>query len=279
MEEVFAISDQEYQKISKLVYDRFGINLGEKKRALVSGRLYKLLRQNRFTSFAQYYDYLLKDQSGEALSTFIDRISTNHTYFNREPVHFEFFVKKLLPEVCSVPQYQQEKEIRIWSAGCSSGEEPYNLAMLVDDYFSRQPVKWNYKILATDISLNVLSKAEAGLYSDENVSHLPETLRRKYLLKQPNGMWQVKPEIKNKVLFRRLNLMRSAFPFKRLFHTIFCRNVMIYFDEPTRKNLVAKFHRHLIPDGYLFIGHSESLGRNNPHFQFVQPAIYRKVNF
>ncbi len=276
MTEFVSISDTEYRQISQLVYDKFGINLGEKKRSLVLGRLHKIVRQNGFENFGEYYEHVLTDQSGSALRTLIDRISTNHTFFYREKSHFEYFSETVLPALANAKDSNPGKAIRIWSAGCSSGEEPYTLAMLISEYLGQDLRNWNAGVLATDISSNVLEKAGQGIYSDENVSRLPSSLKLKYFKKLPDGSWQVVPKIREMVLFRRLNLMRNEFPFRNRFHTIFCRNVMIYFDQVTRDALVHRFHRYLENDGYLFIGHSESLGRQNNYFNYLQPATYKK---
>ncbi|MEJ2635082.1 MAG: protein-glutamate O-methyltransferase CheR [Calditrichia bacterium] len=276
MTEFVSISDTEYRQISQLVYDKFGINLGEKKRSLVLGRLHKIVRQNGFENFGEYYEHVLTDQSGSALRTLIDRISTNHTFFYREKSHFEYFSETVLPALANLKDSNSRKAIRIWSAGCSSGEEPYTLAMLISEYLGQDLRNWNAGVLATDISSNVLEKAGQGIYSDENVSRLPSSLKLKYFKKLPDGSWQVVPKIREMVLFRRLNLMRNEFPFRNRFHTIFCRNVMIYFDQVTRDALVHRFHRYLENDGYLFIGHSESLGRQNNYFNYLQPATYKK---
>ncbi len=270
------LTDQEYRQISDLVYQKFGISLGDRKQALIKGRLQKVIRQFGFSSFGDFYDYVLRDRSGKALSILIDRISTNHTYFYREPGHYQFLLTRVLPELEAKLGKRRELGIRIWSAGCSSGEEAYTLAFLLLDYFANRETAWKPGVLGTDISEQMLEIARRGNYSAENVSRLPEPWKRKYFRPLPTGEWQVKPEVRKIVLFRRLNLMRSTFPFKRKFQVIFCRNVMIYFDRLTRERLIARFYHYLEEDGYLFVGHSESIGRENPYFAYVQPAVYRR---
>ena len=274
----FRLTDKELGLISELVYRKFGIKLDERKRALIIGRLQKILRQKGFSTFEQYYDYVNSDPSGQALITLIDRISTNHTFFYREQDHFDFFRSTVIPQMVEFLGRRKRKDLRIWCPGCSSGEEPYTLAMLLLDAFGAEIERWDPGILATDVAIGPLEKAIAGVYSDENVSHLPKPFRLKYFAKLKDGNWEVKERVKKLVLFRRLNLMRSDFPFKGKFQVIFCRNVMIYFDKPTRDILVRKYARYTEPGGYLFIGHSESLGRSNLSYRYIRPAVYRKVS-
>jgi chemotaxis protein methyltransferase CheR len=270
------LTDKEYQLVRDLIYQRFGINLGDQKRSLVIGRLNKVLKQLGFDDFSGYYDYVISDTTGEALTTLVNRISTNHTFFYREADHFQYFSEKVLPEIVEKLKVQKRCDLRIWCPGCSSGEEPYTLAMLVAEYFGNQLALWDTGVLATDISLRVLEKAKAGIYTESNINNLPSGLRRKYFQQVSNDEWEISDKIKDMVLIRRLNLIRQSFPFKKQYQVIFCRNVMIYFDQPTRNTLVSQFHRYLEPGGYLFIGHSESLGRDNPYFNYIKPAIYRK---
>ncbi len=271
------LSDREYRLMRDLVYDKFGINLGEQKRALITGRLQKVLKENGFGNFSEYYDYVNSDQSGQALTTLINRISTNHTFFYREKDHFEYFLETVLPQVAAQARQQGQKKLHLWCPGCSSGEEPYTLAMLLLEYLGRESDFWDAGILATDISSRVLEKAQAGSYSPESIAHLPRTYVLKYFERESTDSYQVSASLQKLVLFRRLNLMRKDYPFKGKFQVIFCRNVMIYFDQPTRTELVHRFHRYLAPEGYLFIGHSESLGRSDAHFKYIRPAVYQKV--
>jgi len=272
-----SISPQEYEQISKLVYDRFGINLGKKKQSLVTNRLRKVLVENNFSTFNDYYESILIDKSGNSLDTLINKISTNLTYFAREKEHFDFLKDDVLPEQFSNPEINREKSLRIWCAGCSTGEEAYTLSMVINESLGLNKDKWKPAVLATDISAKALSLAEKGIYLDSNVMKMNSDLKKKYLKKQVNQSWKINSNISDKVLFRRLNLMRSQFPFQKKFHSIFCRNVMIYFDVQTRQELIKKFSQNLVNGGYLFIGHSESLGRTNEYFEYVRPAVYRKI--
>lgn len=278
MRELLVITDKEFKQIRELVYNYFGINLTEQKRALVVGRLNKVLREQGFDSFQKYYDYVVNDDSGKSLSMLVDRISTNHTFFNRENDHFDHLSQIVLPQLIQSRKAANTKKIRIWVAGCSSGEESYMIAMLLKEQLGTEIKQWDTAILATDISISALEKAVAGVYTTENVSHMPPTLKNKYFTKLPGNEFKVVDELKKMITHRKMNLMREVFPFKGMFDIILCRNVMIYFDRPTRNTLVSKFHRFLIPGGYLYIGHSETLGRNNELFAYVKPAVYRKEN-
>ena len=270
------ITDREYDAIRALVYERFGIALGDHKKSLVVGRLQKVLMQHGFRTFQEYYDWLLGDASGAALEELANRITTNHTFFNREPAHFEFFSGTFLPQLVATRRAANHREIRIWCAGCSSGEEPYTLMMLMREFLGAEAPSWKTILLATDISATALRRAIDGVYDHERVSQLPVNLQRRWFVRQSDGHVRVNDEIRKAVVFRRHNLMSPSFPFRHQFDAVFCRNVMIYFDQQTRRDLVAKFHHHTVPGGYLFIGHSETLGREETAYEYVMPALYRK---
>ncbi|MFQ5769866.1 MAG: CheR family methyltransferase [bacterium] len=276
LSETTPLSDYEYKLISGLIYEKFGINLSEQKKSLIVGRLQKVLRENGCSSFRNYYNYVTSDATGQALDMLINRISTNHTFFYRENDHFEFLLETVLPAIRSLLKQSGRTDLRIWCAGCSSGEEAYTLAIIVLEFFGRELSFWDTGILATDISKRVLEKAMAGIYSDENTSHIPSGLKHKYFKRQADGSWMVQDRVKEMILFRRFNLTRDDFPFKGQFQVIFCRNVMIYFDITTRNKLVNQFFCFTEPGGYLFVGHSESLGRRDCPYCYVKPSIYRK---
>lgn len=271
----FRLSNAEYRAIRDLVYSQTGIRLSENKRALIISRLQKLLRARGFHSFAQYYDHVMKDKSGEALSELVNRISTHHTFFYREKAHFDFFFQTVLPELSRI--LDRTRDIRIWCSGCATGEEPYTLIMLMMEYFGDAYGQWNAGLLATDIAAEVLEFARAGVYSQERIHRLPPRLKNKYFVSAGPERWAVRERVKKEVTFRRFNLINRRFPFKKPFHVIFCRNVMIYFDQATRQDLVARFYQATAPGGYLFIGHSESLDRSRSPYIYVLPAVYRKV--
>lgn len=268
------ISETEFDALRKLVYSKFGINLTDQKKTLMVGRLQKVLRQRNFASFEDYYQWLTSDTSGVALEELANRISTNHTFFYREKAHFEFFSNTALPEMAA--RHQGDRELRIWCAGCSSGEEPYTLMMLMMEFFGPQFPEWTITLLATDLSATALKTAMTGSYESDRVAQLPANLRNKYFRKSSDGNVLVTDQVRQRIFFRRHNLMNQTFPFKKQFDAIFCRNVMIYFDRETRNTLVAKYYQHTVPEGYLFIGHSETLGRDETQYQYLLPAVYQK---
>ncbi len=270
------LTHAEYKKIARLVYDRFGIHLGDKKESLVSNRLRKVLQAGGFSTFDKYYQYLISDRSGKALDVLINKISTNLTFFGREAEHFLYLKDVVIPALLTSGLLRREKKLRIWCAGCSTGEEAYTLAITAREALRDSRADIDFGILATDISGRALAVAEKGIYKAENVEKMDRAWLKKYYARTDAETYSVKRDIREKVLFRRLNLMRPEFPFKNRFHVIFCRNVMIYFDQKTRQELTVRFHKNICKGGYLFIGHSESLGRENPYFSYVKPAVYKR---
>lgn len=271
---LIAIRKDEFKKLADYIKANFGIRLKEEKEALVTGRLQSVLTEHGFTSFSEYYDYVLGDKTGEAAAVLVNRITTNHTFFMREPDHFDFFKDTVLPYL---KENSSDRDLRIWSAGCSSGEEPYTLAMLIDEFFGKDKPRWDTKILATDISTKVLTKAQQGIYSNQGISSLSPRWKQSYFKKRDAENSVITDAIKNEVIFRQLNLTSRPFPFKRKFDVIFCRNVMIYFDNDTKTELVNQFYELTKSGGYLFVGHAESLNRDTTQYQFVKPAVYRKL--
>ncbi|MCL2616781.1 MAG: protein-glutamate O-methyltransferase CheR [Defluviitaleaceae bacterium] len=267
------LTDQEFYILRDYIKENFGINLGIEKKSLIYSRLRAVLLEKGLPDFTAYYKYLTSDSTGEAIVNFIDRITTNHTFFMREVDHFNYLREHTLPEVEKI--FGREKDLRMWCAGCSSGEEAYTIKIIVEEYFKGKG--WNTDVLATDISTTVLTKAINGTYPKENVDSVPPDWLKKYFT--PDGQnYAVCDDIKKGIIFRKFNLMNPTFTFKKKFHVIFCRNVMIYFDLNTRLELVDKFHQALEPGGYFFIGHSESLSNTKTQFKYVLPAIYRKEN-
>jgi len=274
--QVMTLSDSEYRAIRELVYKHFGINLTDRKRSLVVGRLQKLLRAKGFRSFRQYYEHILGDSSHRALQELANRISTNHTFFYRERAHFDFFTATVLPRLTSELKSLNSRDLRIWSAGCSTGEEPYTLIMLMMEYFGAEYRMWDAGILATDISEQALSTARNGIYPEERTALIPPALKHKYFVNPGNGELAIRDSVKREAVFRRFNLMNERFPFRKPFHVIFCRNVMIYFDQATRDALVRKLHEMTTPGGYLFIGHAETISRGTSLYRHIMPAVYRR---
>ncbi len=267
------ITEKEFSKLAEFIKSNYGINLKEEKKALVMGRLYNVLIQRGFKSFSDYYDYVVADKTGAAVTVLIDKITTNHTFFMREADHFYYFKSTVLPYLIETVK---DRDLRIWSAGCSTGEEPYTLAMMLDEFLGKEKTQWDSKVLATDISTNVLDTAKKGIYDNEEIATLPPQWRLNYFKKYDKERSILVDKIRDEVIYRKFNLMEPVFPFKRKFHVIFCRNVMIYFDNKTRDELVNKYYKHLEPGGYLFIGHSESLNRETTRLKYIMPAMYRK---
>jgi len=267
--EISSLSSREFELIRELAYRACGLDLKRGKEQLVSARLGKIIRHLKLRSFRDYYEWVVEDKSGRALTSMIDALTTNFTSFFRENAHFDFLRNGILPELGST------RQIRIWSAACSTGEEPYSLAMCVLDALP----KVDLKILATDISTRVLSAAERGLFDAERTEKLGMNMARKYFLRgqgQYQGWYRVRPEVRGLIQFRRLNLIEDV-PDVGMFDLISCRNVMIYFDRQTQQEVVSKLSAHIRCGGYLFIGHSESLNGMGHALQYVAPAIYHKT--
>jgi chemotaxis protein methyltransferase CheR len=267
------LKDNEFNDLVYYVKSNYGVNLSQK-RMLIEGRMQSVLTGKNFNSFSQYYECLSQDKSGQVVEQLINKLTTNYTFFMREADHFEFLKKEVLPYLES--NRKSEKDFRIWSAGCSSGEEPYTLAMVIDDYFKGIKGNRDTKILATDISTNVLDKAKLGIYENEQLNGLNKEYMNKYFKKTEDSKSQVVERVKNEVIFRKFNLMQETFPFKKKFHVIFCRNVMIYFDLETKTRLINRFYDSLEYGGYLFIGHSESINYRDYNLKYIIPSVYRK---
>lgn len=269
---MISIKDNEFIKLTTFIQENYGINLSSK-RTLIEGRLGNMLVDKGFESFSDYFTLIFSNDSKGEITNLINKLTTNHTFFMRENSHFEFFKDKVLPFwVSSVKQ----KDLRVWSAGCSSGEEPYTLAMILADYLGPEKPKWDSKILATDISVKVLEMAQQAIYGIEAIETLPNSWKVNYLRKIDKENYIIDDRIKDEVIFRIFNLMEERFPFKKKFHAIFCRNVMIYFDAKTKIELINKFYELTEPGGYLFVGHSESINKEETQYKYIMPAVYRK---
>ncbi|PXV95483.1 CheR-type MCP methyltransferase [Lachnotalea glycerini] len=268
------MSDEEFKLLSFYIKENSGINLRKEKKALLVGRLNNMLLELGMDNFMDYYKYLQNNTQGEELSKLIDKVTTNHTFFMREAEHFNYFTETVLPYFRKTIK---DRDFRIWCAASSSGEEPYTLAILLDEFFKPTGEIWDKKLLATDLSLKALEDAKRGIYNYEHISSLPKLWVLNYFDKISQTEYQVKNEMRKEVIYRRFNLLESVFPFKKKFHVIFCRNVMIYFDNPTKEALLNKLYDSLDYGGYLFIGHSESINREKTRFKYIKPAVYRKI--
>jgi len=265
------LKPNEFEAIRRLAYDKFGLDLRHGKEELVAARLGKRMREGGFTTFEAYYQHVVGDRSGEALVAMIDALATNHTSFLRETAHFDFLRQRVLPGL------RERARIEFWSAACSTGEEPYSLAFTLADAWGEEVFR-RVRILATDISTKALAAAQKAVYPAERFHAFPPAWMPQFLLRG-EGRWQgwyrVRPEVRNRVEFARLNLI-EPFAHQNLFPVIFCRNVMIYFDKPTQEALVNRLAATLEPGGYLFIGHAESLTGVRHGLHYVCPATYQK---
>lgn len=270
------LSDNDFEKIRRLVYEQCGINLHAGKKELVKARLGKRLREGNFRSFADYYRHVTTKEGIDELIVMIDSISTNLTMFFREDNHFLKLQEVVPVMISAVGGGRRGSKLRIWSAGCSTGEEPYTLAITLKEILGDS--NCDFKILATDISTKVLKTAAAGIYSEDRVKKIPRLLLKKYF-QIGQGRWEgsyrVKRELRDVVKFKRFNLMETL-PSGKLFDIIFCRNVMIYFDKVTQSGLVNRFYDCLGEGGHFFVGHSESLTGLTHRFKYIEPSVYRK---
>lgn len=273
----FPMSDADFAFIKRLARDCTGIELGEHKKEMIYSRIVRRLRALEITTFAAYCQYLEANTSTE-LTPFMNAITTNLTAFFREPHHFEFLQKTALPEIRK--RNAANRRIRIWSAGCSTGEEPYSIAMTLQGALGND--RWDALILATDLDTNVLNHGRTGIYSADRVSGMEGELLKKHFLvnraarASEEDQYQVKDSLRNLIRFNQLNLLED-WPMKGPFDIIFCRNVVIYFSKETQKTLFDRYADILAPGGYLFIGHSESLHGVSKRFEPIGRTIYRRV--
>ena len=271
----FEFSDQDFQRIRRIINEVAGISLADGKRELVYSRLSRRLRQLGLRRFDEYCRLLEPGGDSEELGEFVNALTTNLTAFFREPHHFEFLAEELLPALTRERAFGNRR-LRVWSAGCSTGEEPYSIAMVLRELLPA--VGWDVKILATDLDSNVLATAERGVYEWERVKGLSEARLRRWFLRgrgAQEGRVQVAPALREMIAFRRLNLMEE-WPMRGFFDVVFCRNVVIYFDKPTQRELFERFADILVDRGHLFVGHSESLFKVTERFTPLGKTIYRK---
>lgn len=264
-----SLSDREFQQFREMIYNIAGIAMSDAKRQLVAGRLSKRLKHFEMNSYGDYFQMLMKDK-GE-LQNAVDLLTTNETYFFREPKHFDFLRERLQDDLRSGSQ-----PLRIWSAACSSGEEPYTLALLLADSLPARP----WEILASDISTRILDKARSGIYPIEGASGIPLEMLHSHCLEgtgNNSGFFTLEPALKRRISFRQINL-NTPLPDDGMFDVVFLRNVMIYFDQPTKRQVVQRICARLRPGGYFFVSHSESLNGISDELQSLRPSIYRKPN-
>lgn len=273
-----AINERDYEFIRKFVYEQSRINLGPDKKELVSARLAKRLRVIGLGSYSEYCKLLQSPAGAEEVTQLVDVISTNHTYFFREIKHFEFLNDVIIPHWAKTYLAKGEKNFRIWSAASSSGEEPYSLGVLLQDVLQHHNgATWTLD--GTDISTRMLDLARRGVFEEDRLRDVKPEWMRRYFQKgvgQWVGYYRAKELLRSRMTFHHVNLLQEHYPFNQLFHVIFCRNVMIYFDRATQEQLVAKLAQQLVPGGHLIVGHSESLMGIKHSLEGVRPSIYKK---
>ena len=249
---MLTLSDADFQRLYTYIKTNYGIDLSKKKSLIVS-RLSNTLKAGGYTSFSQYIDDVISGRDKDMVTSMLNKLTTNYTYFLREENHFKYLWDTVLPMLSQ--KHARDKSLSIWSAGCSSGEEPYTISMYLKEFFGAQAGSWDTRILATDISQQILNTAQNPRYQEDSLSRLP-------------GSWKQKYFVKDGTSYRLADSIRQ--------NVIFCRNVMIYFDQPTKDALVKRFYNATVPGGYLFIGHSEGLNKADCPYQYIMPAIYQK---
>lgn len=266
------ITDSEFQRIVTYVKKHYGIDLSQK-RVLVGGRLENYLARNGYANYNEFMEKVEKNPKGAESTDLVNILTTNHTYFMRESEHFDFMKNVALPWAKN--KTMGTKDLRVWCGASSTGEEPYTLAMIINDFFGINHSGWDTRLLATDISLKVLNIASKGVYLKDDIDPLPVNWKRHYFKQISQDEFCVKDELKKEVIFKQFNLM-DPITFKKRFHIVFLRNVMIYFQDDTKYDLIQRIYDHMEPGGYLFIGLTERLERRTVKFNYVQPSIYRK---
>ncbi|MCU4163238.1 CheR family methyltransferase [Carboxylicivirga caseinilyticus] len=268
------LSEADFKAFSEFIYTEYGIKMPPIKRIMLQGRLLKRIRELNMQSYTEYKDYFFsKEGQAKEIFNFLNVVTTNKTDFFREPVHFDFLQNQILP------QYgETNRGLKVWSAGCSSGEELYTISIVLNEFKAKNPL-FNFTILGSDISNRVLTTASKGVYGEHKVALIPLEMKKKYFLKskdRDNPSVRVKPELQKNIALKYVNLMDNSFDVGDNFDVIFCRNVLIYFDRATQERVINKLCQYLKPGGYFFIGHSESLSGMNVPLKHIKPTIFRK---
>lgn len=267
------MTQQEFLRMYTYLKNRYGIDM-ERKKEIMQGRLDNYIRAHGYENYTDYMNAVERDVTGTLESEMVNILSTNHTFFMREFEHFEFLRQTVLPYLKE--KEKNKRDLCIWCGAASTGQEPYMLAMLLKDFFGMEYPRWDTKVLATDIATDAIKTAMDGRYTCEQAENVPEYWKRRYFRHLDNGEgYEVSPELKEEVIFRKFNLM-DEFPFKRKMHIVFLRNVMIYFDKETKRELIQKVYDVMEPGGYLFIGRTETIDRDFTPFEMIQPSIFRK---
>jgi len=276
------MSDDEFESFSKIVYSESRINLSIKKKSMLTSRLRKRLMDLKISTFREYYEYLNNSMDrNKEIELMLNEVSTNKTEFFREASHFEYLIEHTLPLLMKSNNYNSEEKLKVWSAGCSTGEEVYTLAFVLNEYFSNTDFNENFSILATDISSRVLEIARRAIYTDEAIMPVPHHIVYKYFMRGKGsqaGFNRIVPELRRCITFQRDNITDINSGFKTKMDVIFCRNVIIYFDKQTQVKLFQRFYNQLKDGGYIFIGNSETQHGINDQFSSVAPTVYRKIS-
>ena len=270
------LSLEDFRQFSDYIYNQFGIKMPDIKRIMLQGRLLKRIRELKMKSYTEYKDYFFSPQGQrKEIYNFLSVVTTNKTDFFREPVHFDYLTSTALPEFLS----KGLRHVKIWSAACSSGEEPYTISIVMNE-FIEQHHEMTFQVLGTDISANVLEKASHGIYPEKSIDMIPLDLKRKYFLRSKDRTVptvHVSPLLQKNFSLKYLNLMDPVYDIKDKFDVIFCRNVLIYFDRETQEKVINKLCQNLKEGGYLFIGHSESMANMNVPLQNMKPTIFKRL--
>ncbi|MBN2344418.1 MAG: protein-glutamate O-methyltransferase CheR [Deltaproteobacteria bacterium] len=276
--EQLMLNRQMFTNFQELIYITCGIALADNKRTMLSVRLLKRLRALNFDSYEEYFEHIQTESNfADELQSLLNVVTTNKTDFYREKHHFQLLAETIIPELRSNHLISSTDNLRVWSAGCSSGEEPYTLAMVLSDAMGAKT--GSFEILATDISTKVLQEAMSAVYCEECVAPIPEEQKKKYLLRgtgNQKGFYKIAPEIRKHVKFGHLNFVAENYRIPEKMHVVFCRNVLIYFDTHSRDEIVRKLCNQLVPHGYLFIGHSETLDPQEYQLERLLPTVYRR---
>jgi len=275
------MTQAEFTRFSEFIIGQCGIKMPPSKKIMLEARLQKRLRALGIPTYGEYLKHVLGEGSRDELVHMLDAVTTNKTDFFREPVHFQYLAQTVLPEALAERMHAKTpaRPFRVWSAGCSTGEEPYTLAMVLTEFTQQHP-DLKFSLVATDISTRVLDRAREGVYDADRVHAVPLALKQKYLLKSKDhnkNLVRMVPQLRTAVLFDRLNLMEENFSFSDALDVIFCRNVIIYFDRGTQERLISRFCRVLRPEGYLFLGHSESVHGFDLPLRRITSTVYRKI--
>jgi chemotaxis protein methyltransferase CheR len=272
------MTDEDFKRLSTFVYGELGIKMPYPKKVMLQCRLQKRVSDLKMSSFAEYLEYVFsKEGQDDEMIRMIDLVTTNKTDFFREPSHFDYLRDVVLPGL--MEEKPSRKTIRIWSSACSSGEEPYTIAIVLKDFLEDYP-EVDFEIFGTDISTRILQKASLAIYTEDRITGIPIETKRKYFMRSKDPFEKTVrliPEIRSKVVFQRMNLMDNYYDLEREFDIIFCRNVLIYFDRPSQQNVINKLASKLRPDGYFFLGHSESITNMKVPLRQIRPTIFRKI--